>query len=62
MKRNLLCALAILVLLASICIMIWQVWFNFYEVKAIADYPMWYWMAGFVLLVSCLVLRLWKDD
>ena len=61
MKKYVLLIFIILLMIATIALSCWSVWFNFYEVKAMADYPMWYWEACFAIFVCYLILKLWDD-
>lgn len=56
MKRIINNIILVLVGIGALSMIVWNVWFNWYEVKATADYPLWSWLAYGALMLAGLYL------
>ena len=61
MKRIIKIILFFVIGIGALAMIGWNVWFNWYEVKSTADYPLWSWLAYGALIVVGLYLK-YSDD
>lgn len=57
MKRIITILLYVVFGIGAIFMIGWSVWFNWYDVKASADYPLWSWLAYLALILIGLWIK-----